>query len=531
MDEKKGPDKVKEADESSYDAVVIGAGVGGLVCGALLAKEGLKVLIIERQERPGGYMTAYNRKGYSFQVPSVVGGFGPDGALTRITDHLGLRLDLKKIEPFQRCLYPDHDIGMPSDPTESLEILKDYFQPQTANLKKYFNTVESIFSELDVGLIRRQTRGRTALRNVGLHLRRPKYATYFWRGLTFQRMLDEHFTDERLKAVVATPSSWLGAPPSEVSALGAMALMKSFAGGAYFPVGGFKAMADALAKAFTDSGGTLVCGSEVIKINTGDGIVTSVDTETRAGIRAATVVCDADTRRTFLRLLGVENFTGGFLERVEGARLSHSGFAVHLGLAKEIEDKSLACGAVCVRPSYNRGDVYEAVAALDKYPEPGGIGFDLTVHSLLDPTLAPEGHSCLQILVPGVPYGFMDRWGVGTGGEKGRRYQQIKERYAEVVVESVRRTFPLLIESVKAYDVSTPITYELYTMASDGCWYDVAPLPKAALTRRLGPDTPIEGLYLAGSKSVLGGGIYGSAVNGALAADMILKGKLEKLFR
>ena len=57
-----------------YDAVIVGAGIGGLTCGALLAKEGANVLIVERHSKPGGYVTAYERKGYSFQVPHLMGG-------------------------------------------------------------------------------------------------------------------------------------------------------------------------------------------------------------------------------------------------------------------------------------------------------------------------------------------------------------------------------------------------------------------------------------------------------------------------
>ncbi len=51
------------ADQASYDAVIIGAGIGGLVCGCYLAKAGMKVLIAERHFKPGGYCTSFRRKG------------------------------------------------------------------------------------------------------------------------------------------------------------------------------------------------------------------------------------------------------------------------------------------------------------------------------------------------------------------------------------------------------------------------------------------------------------------------------------
>jgi phytoene dehydrogenase-like protein len=185
---------------------------------------------------------------------------------------------------------------------------------------------------------------------------------------------------------------------------------------------------------------------------------------------------------------------------------------------------------VFVRPSYDERETLAAVGSTEEFPDAGGIGFSLMVHSMQDPSLAPEGKSCLDVLVPGVPYGFMDRWGVEPGGEKGRRYQHLKENYAEVVVDAVRRAFPGLVDRVQAYDLTTPVTYELYTMATDGCWFDCAQVPGAALSKRPGPETPVGGLYLTGSKSVMGGGIYASVMNGLLAADAVLGGKLDNLF-
>ena len=54
--------------KEEYDVIVIGAGVGGLTCGALLAKEGLSVLVAEQHSKPGGYCTSFRRKGFTFDA-------------------------------------------------------------------------------------------------------------------------------------------------------------------------------------------------------------------------------------------------------------------------------------------------------------------------------------------------------------------------------------------------------------------------------------------------------------------------------
>ena len=183
-----------------------------------------------------------------------------------------------------------------------------------------------------------------------------------------------------------------------------------------------------------------------------------------------------------------------------------------------------------VQPSYDLHEMLDAVSGRDIYPDPAQMTWGLMAPSMIDRSLAPLGKTCMDIIVPAVPYRFMNRWGVEHGGVRGDKYKAIKEKYAEAVVEAVSRTFPGLISDVEAYDIATPITYERYTMAIDGCWYDSAQTPRQSMAHRGGPMTPVKGLYLTGSKSALGGGIYPSIMAGLLAADSVTKGALEPLF-
>ncbi len=86
--------------KGSFDCVVIGAGVAGLTAAALLAREGAKVLVLERHTVPGGCASFYQRGGYRFDVgATLVGGFGARGAHRRVFEHLGLALPAEAVEP------------------------------------------------------------------------------------------------------------------------------------------------------------------------------------------------------------------------------------------------------------------------------------------------------------------------------------------------------------------------------------------------------------------------------------------------
>jgi phytoene dehydrogenase-like protein len=249
-------------------------------------------------------------------------------------------------------------------------------------------------------------------------------------------------------------------------------------------------------------------------IHPGDRVTTSV------------VVSDADTKLTFLDLVEDGNFTAAFLERVRGYHMSASGFAIHLGIGKVIDDPGLSCGCMFVQPSYDHGEMLDEIRVTDRHPDPAKLRWMVAVHSMQDPSLAPEGKTSLEILVPSVPRDFRRSWGVEEGGRLGERYRRNKEGYAEVVIEAVRSTFPDIVENVETYKISTPVTFERYSKASEGCWYDTASIPEQVLNRRPGSAASVRGLVLTGSKSILGGGIYGAVMGGALAADSVLKGKL-----
>lgn len=512
-----------------FDALVVGAGIGGLACGALLAKAGSKVIVVERHKSPGGFVTSYDRKGYKFQVPHLIGGCGPGGDITRIADHLGLKVDFISLDPYQRFIYPEHDIKVPTDPEAFAEVLKEGFQPQTENINKFFHLLTKAYRAMDMSMVRRPMGPGTLVKLATYPFVHPKLLSMMIGGTTYEKLLDKHFTDDRLKTVLSTQWPYLGVPPWELSALSMLAMMASFFGGAYFPVGGYQVLTDAFAQALIDNGGVLLLGHEVTSINTEQGRVSEVEIIPRAKVETGVVVSNVDTRRTFMKLVDRENFTRAFLDRIDESPLSMTGFVIHLGMRKKVEDPDFACGSIFFQPSYDEREMVEAVSSRDAYPDPEKLRWGMSLPSLIDPTLAPEGCTNLDILVPAVPYQFMRRWGVEEGGKRGEKYRAIKEKYAEVVVDAVSRVFPDLISDVEAYDISTPITYERYTMAIDGCWYDTAPTGKVAF-RRPGPSTSLKGLYLTGSKSVLGGGMYPSVMSGLVTADCVLRGKLSNLF-
>src|SRR5208283_3899060 len=100
-----------------YDVIIVGSGIGGLVCGNLLSKHGRNVLILERHDKPGGYVTSYRRKGFLFDVVKVIGGLRKSAPIERIFSHIGVdkKIEFIEVDKVFRFIYPDRTVEVSTD--------------------------------------------------------------------------------------------------------------------------------------------------------------------------------------------------------------------------------------------------------------------------------------------------------------------------------------------------------------------------------------------------------------------------------
>jgi phytoene desaturase len=490
--------------EKEYDAIVIGAGLGGLVCGATLAKEGWSTLVLERHTRPGGYCTSFVRKGFTFSIPECTGTCGPDGDVGKIISYLGLDKDVGfiKKDPFWKFIFPEHTIRVPIDAERYERELSQLF-PNESGIHDYFETLEKIWCEYHAW-------GDT-----------PTVSKY--RNKTFQNLLDDYISDSKLKAIMSSTWGYRGLPPSRMDAVYFVLTLMSFHDGAYSPRGGYQKLADALANGLKRDGGTLLLRTEVTKIIIEGGKAVGVALRDGTHLRAKHIISNADTKLTFLRLVGEEHLEKSFAQRIKNLEMSTSGFVVHLGVDMDLANLDLNYGTIIYCPSYDiearfiASDKNEIITDIDK------MGFfGLSVPSLGDPSLAPPGQHSLHLLLL-APYHYQNDW-MTEEGKRGEGYKRLKEELAKRLVRAAEEVIPGLSEHIVTSEAATPMTYERYTLSSEGAWYDAAATPDQAGENRLQVETPIEGLYLTGA-STWGGGTQPAILSGFMTANLLTEWK------
>lgn len=457
-----------------YDVIIIGAGIGGLVCGCYLAKAGLKVLIAEQHYKPGGYCTSFTRKGFTFDAAAhSFGGYRNDGIVQKVFSDLSLeqKVKIKKIDPSDVVITPDYKVPFWNDMEKTITCLQTFFPNESNNIRNFFYF---LIAPDPMSFARIRT----------------------W---TFGDLLSKYFTNKKLKGILAFPLFGNGGlPPSLMSAfIGAKIFREFLLDGGYYPEHGMQALPDALAERFREFGGNLLLSSLVNKIKVNDNKVMGVSTEKEGFIPGKIVVSNCDARQTFLKLLGKKIIGEQFFDKINNMSQSLSIFVLYLGIRKHC----------------------------DRLPD-SGINMWFLSHYELD-----EMYASAQKGFPGDISGYMVRVSPDkktvlaflNAPFKNRKYwTDNKEKSSDFFLNKIEReAMPGLSKCVVYKDAATPHTLYRYTLNYKGASYGWECLPGQLANPDFRKPSFLQGLYLAGHWSTQGLGIPGVTYIGYNTAGLI----------
>jgi phytoene desaturase len=483
-----------------YDVIIIGAGLGGLVCGTLLASKGLRVAIFEKKATVGGCCTSFTRKGFTFDLSvQSIGGCGEGGRVWRLLNDLGLRknIELFPLDPAREYHFPDMRIQQYADLNSHVEYLSSLFPQERDGIKKVYQIYCSLAEEID--------RFPYSLSWFDpAHVEREFPFTFRYREETLQGLLDALITDPRLKVILGVRSSYALLPPSRFSVIAMAALEMSYLqGGVAVLKGKMEDLPLLLAEALLKQDGQLHTHHEVKGIIVEKGKAQGVHLKDGGTITSRTVVSNADATTTFLRMIGEEFLPPGWAKRLKGMKPSFSYFIIYLGVKVKLD---LSCSNNEVFPQFDLEEEYQFLEEGQMPPSPP---YYLLAPSLVNPTHAPEGHStvCLSYKAP---YRLEGGWDTGA-----------KEALGERLIAQAEEMIPDLRHRVVLNVSASPVTIERMTGNRWGAAYGWAQIPRQAGIYRLNRVSPIDGLYLAGHWTAPGGGVAAAMASGQITADVI----------
>lgn len=493
-----------------YDAVVIGAGLGGISCAAILAKRGYKTLVCENASQVGGCCSSYDSEGYRFDIGASVVELSwvIDEVFRKLDRRTSDYIDMIPIEPIYGFMTADGKrFSYPVDIGETREIIKSLSEEDAINWDRFSEAGSELMVE---GFSQTMTRPLQSMGDlIKMGIQSPKMAKYMKHFfLNFETTLCSYFSSDIIRASMSLQSYFIGLPPALCPGYVAF-LAYTEHEGIFYPKGGMIEIPKSIARAFEECGGEIRLNSTVSKVLTESGRACGVELEDGTQITSNVVVSNINAKTLYLELVGEEKLPVWAKRAIKSIEVSMPSPMIMLGLdaAPDLD----AHHTICYTTLDDMNSVWFDDYLNNRIPEFGAGLISWPTHA--DPSLAPEGHHCLN-MIAFAPY----EPAIGS-------WDEIKEQYLESQFEVLERNFGLNIrDHVKVAKVNTPKDFEKLLRHPRGAVYGLqSDITCSAAFRPRSRSKVIKGLYLTGASTHLGGGVAPTIGSGVVAADFIEK--------
>ena len=508
----------------SWDAIVIGSGMGGLTAAGLLARVAkMKVLVLEKHLERGGQTHTFRRDGASWDVGLHYVGNLQNGTIERrLLDFLSDRaLRWNRMpDDFERFVYPGFDFAVPSDPRRYEARLVARFPDEAAAIRGYFRDLRAVARWHVLGVQQQMMPRPLAFLLAQYRRLGAAKATQ-----TTGDYLERHFRSPELKALLASQWGDYGLPPRDSAfAIHALVVGSYFEGG-WFPEGGAGRIARTFEAGIEASGGAIRVGHEATAILIRDGRAVGVKAIDRRGIEAVEVshyapiiISGVGAPLTYQRLLPTDGETGRRTAKarayIDALGRGLSAVNLYVRLKAPVATLGVHGENYWINAKLEHDDVDAQTAAI-LAGNPG--------HGYLSFPSAKSGDDRFHTaeIIGMVRSDAFDAWRGSASGNRGRDYAGLKERITQGLLRLADSAVPGFAALVQYSELSTPLTVEHYTSHPAGCFYGLPGTPARYQSTPVGARTPIAGLYLTGS-DVASLGIVGAMMGGLSAASQAL---------
>ncbi|MDG1901120.1 MAG: NAD(P)-binding protein [Bacteroidales bacterium] len=466
-----------------YDSIILGSGLGGLLCGALMAKHGMKVLVLEKNYQYGGSLQSYNRKGYNFSTGlHYLGGLDKGQPLHKIFSYFGLlddiayqRLDDACFDVFNIGGYEyEFPIGWDSFRKKMI----DYFPDEEVAIDNYIEEIHKVIDLQEVNLL--HANGNNEI-NIN------EYHT-----INTWEFIQSLTTNKKLQQVLSALNFVYGGVKSK-SPLYVHALINNhYISSAYRIVGRSSQISEKLVSQIIANGGKVITNSAVIGIDTADDLVKSVKTINGDVFTAKNFISNVHPSTT-MSLIPDGGIKKSFRNRMNRKENTLSAFAINLVLKDN-----------CFKYrnhnyNYYKGDDvwYASNYNSVTWPE----------HYFMHYSVPHDGGKyakCIGLLTH-MEFEEVAKWKDLDSKKRGADYKEFKEDKAKKLIELASKQFPELKESIDSYYISTPLTYLDYLGSPKGSMYGTLRDHKNPLGSYIHTKTKLDNLFFTGQNLNLHG--------------------------
>jgi len=307
-----------------YDVIVVGAGPGGAACSALLAKWGLKTLLIDKNAQIGGKAMTLSRNGFTYELWPILACPSTDTVFEAVLEELGMGEQVEFYRPHPLCKV---SYGAPTGEIRTMELPGAGNSVEPEYLFNFFGISDEEMPEV--------TRLFADL------LAMPPHEQNLLDDVSVIDFLKRYKIPRSLFAFIATfQSEGTQEVPNDISCASEFVRVfqqNNIKGGGIYPAGGFGKLYETFSGAVTANGGDIVLNARVNRIVVKDGRVKGISTG-QGDFFAPVVVSNAGIQPTVLKLVGAEHFDKGYVNRIRNLVPSLGFAGVRYFLSKPVLD-------------------------------------------------------------------------------------------------------------------------------------------------------------------------------------------------
>ena len=459
-----------------YDAIIIGSGLGGLACGAILSREGMKVCVLEKHGTIGGCLQSFRRQGRLLDTGMhYVGSMAPGQILHQYFRYFGIidRLQLDPLNPeaFDRIYFGDERYDYACGYERFAERLAERFPAERAGIDAYCDLLRRVGTTISAEILRTGHLSADGSEYMGLS------AFDAIAGCT---------RDRKLQRVLAGTTALHSRDRRRTSLYEHAMIQHSYIESAWRFAGGTQHVADALAEVIRRRGGEVRPGMEVTRLTLDGRRIGHVEVNGTERIAGRHIVSAIHPAQTLALLDGSGPMRPALSRHIRALDNSYGVFTTYLLL------KPGNC-------PYLDSNYYLHAEGSDGWSMQAEYrGCNLPVLLLsMQPGPDCKHAEVVSLLVP-VKSGELTPWADTTVGHRGEAYADWKMRRAEASIDFAAHYFPALRSQIEAVYTASPLTYRDYTSTPGGSAYGIVKDCRNPLLTHLSVRTRVENLLLTG---------------------------------
>ena len=491
--------------DDDYEAILIGSGMGCLAAGAYLAKEGKKVLILERHYTAGGFTHVFKRKGYEWDVGiHYIGDLERENSSMKrmfdyITDGQLKWADMGTV--YDRVIIGEEQFEFVKGVSNFKKKILSYFPDEEKAIDAY---VDAVFA------------ANKAMGKYYLDKALPNYSSFFLSGVlrksylkysdrSTYEVLKELTSNEKLIKVLTAQYGDYGMTPKQSSFAMHAAVAKHYFNGGYFPIGGASQIVENVLPIIEAAGGTLLISAEVDEVLIDNDQAVGVKMKDGKAFYSKTVISGAGVFNTFQKLIPKATAAKHqLLKKLESVKPSVASGCLYIGLNADVEELNLPKNNLWIFPEEGDHDT-----CLQKYVENAEAEFPLVYVSFpaaKDPSWSERypGSSTIDVITL-LPYENFAAWDGTRWMKRGDQYEAYKEKITQRLLKILFKQLPQIESHLDHYELSTPLSTKHFVNYDRGEIYGLEHSPERYQQKFLKPRTPIKGLYLTGQDIVTAG--------------------------